>query len=122
MLKLTIADQARKPRSQIFISEISSALSAVWSLRDDLQGLRLPRVVDNQAALASLIGGAAADPDTASSVACLYQLLLVRCGICGKREQQTYPAAAWMPGGRRRNFGRCRHVPLRVLRPRTRVG
>ena len=66
-------------KSQICIGEMLGAPSAIWTLRAELRGKRVLLFVDNQAALAALIGGASAAEDTAA-VACLFQLLLAQCG------------------------------------------
>ena len=65
--------------SQIYIGELIAALSAILSLRRLLKGRRILHFVDNQGALASLIAGVAADPDTAA-IARLSQLLLASIG------------------------------------------
>ena len=54
-------------------------LSAVWDNADLIAGRRVLHFVDNQAALSTLISGAADDVDS-SAVALLYQLALVQSG------------------------------------------
>ena len=74
-----LSRQFKERKTQIFIGELLGALSALFSCQDDVRGHRLIHFVDNQGALASLIGGFSSDPDT-SSVACMYQLLVAQLG------------------------------------------
>ena len=75
-----LSRQFKERKTQIFIGELLGALSALYSCGHSIERHRLLHFVDNQGALAALIGGFSTDTDT-SAVACAYQLLVATLGV-----------------------------------------
>ena len=71
--------QFKERRSQIMVGEIIAAFSAIYSCRAALAGCKILHLIDNQGALSALVGGFGSDDDV-SSIACLYQILIIQLG------------------------------------------
>ena len=63
--------------TQIHATELIAALSAVFSMRKELAGMRVLHFIDNQGALSNLISGRAASRDVAALVV-LHQMYLLQ--------------------------------------------
>ena len=68
-------------KTQIHIGEAIAALSALFSCRERVKGLRLLHFIDNTAALANIISGSAKSLDIAAVVV-WYQILAVELSAC----------------------------------------
>ena len=76
-----LSEQFKERKTQIFIGELLGAFSALHTCGPSVAGHRLVHFVDNQGALAALIGGFSTDPDT-SAVACSCQLAITCLSRC----------------------------------------
>ena len=118
----SVSRQFRARKTQILVGELLGALSGVFSCSDALRNGRLLHFVDNQPAVATLIGGKGTDPDVAA-IACVYQLLLTALGVSAWLEFVESESnladgpsrllADWLHSPEARML-RCTHEPARL--------
>ena len=72
-------------KTQIMAGEMLAALSALFSTSEYLRGRRVLHFIDNIGGLAALVGGKSSAEDL-SSLATLYQMLIVTLGVRAWRE------------------------------------